>query len=325
MSMDMDLQQETPSGFKRDLSQRAQWARLRRELETRRIPRGSWRIHGYRLIRQLLELADVGLRPRFMRPFTASAYQPQLTERELRFANLPHAFDGYRVLHLSDMHFDRVPGLEHVVTEMIRDLPLDLAVFTGDYQDRRSRPGAEMESKILRPMRTICEAIRPRDGILATLGNHDSIQLMEPFESVGVHVLGNETLQLHRGDQWIHVTGVDDVHRYYTPMAREALRADHQGFKIALVHSADLYQEAAQNGYALQLSGHTHGGQICLPGGVPLFTNLTAGRRFASGMWQHEQLIGITNRGVGVAGLRFRLFCPGEVVVITLRRSIANL
>lgn len=259
-----------------------------------------------------------------MRALTRAAYRPCLTNLELRFSKLPRAFDGYRILHLSDIHFDRLPGIERVVAEMTQRLDTDLAVLTGDYQDRRSRSAAHLETAVLRPMRILCEAIHARDGILATLGNHDSVHMVEPFESQGMRVLCNETVQIHRGNQSVHVTGLDDVHRYYTFMARDALRADHHGFKIALVHSADLYEEAANNGYALQLSGHTHGGQICLPGGIPLFTNLNASRRFASGMWQHEQLRGITNRGVGTAGAPLRVFCPGEVLVITLRHSTGD-
>lgn len=320
--MDIDIEGGTGSGSTRSTSQRARWAQVRLEQETHR-GRLSWRIRRLQLVRQLFEFADRALRLRLIRPLTASAYRPQLTQLDVSLPNLPRAFDGYRILHLSDPHFDRLPGLEHVLAEMIQTLPLDLAVFTGDYQDRRFRPGAKRESKILQPMRTVCAAIHARDGMLATLGNHDSVHLVEPFEAMGLKVLCNETRQIRRGDQAVHITGIDDVHRYYTPMAREALRADRPGFKIALVHSADLYEEAANNGYALQLSGHTHGGQICLPGGVPIYTNLRAGRRFASGMWQHKQLIGITNRGAGTAGLRLRLFCPGEVLVITLRRATA--
>jgi uncharacterized protein len=266
-------------------------------------------------------MANFALRPRFMRPLTAAAYRPRLVEREIHFPTLPPTFDGYRVLHLSDTHFDRLPGIENVVAGMTQGLHVDLAVFTGDYQDRLLHSGEHFESAILRPMRILCEAIHARDGILATLGNHDSVHMVEPFESMGMRVLCNETIRIHRGTQSIHITGLDDVHRFYTPMARDALRAGRQGFRIALVHSADLYEEASSNGYALQLSGHTHGGQICLPGGFPIFTNLKASRRFASGMWRHGQLKGITNHGVGTAGLPLRVFCPGEVLVITFRRS----
>jgi len=300
-------------------SQREAWMRQRlaREAERSRF-RSLLRPH--RLAGQVLELAGNVFRPAFMRVLTKPAYRLDFTALELAFPNLPEAFDGYRILHLTDFHFDRLPGIEHVVSDLTRGLHVDLAVFTGDYQDRRSGPGDHLEDAVLRPLRTLCAAIEARDGVLATLGNHDSVRMVPSLESMGLRVLCNETVPIHRGGQSIRVTGLDDVCRYYTTGAREALRQAHPGFKIVLVHSADIYEEAANNGYALQLSGHTHGGQICLPGAFPIFTNLRVGRRFASGLWQHGNLTGITNRGVGAAGLPLRAFCPAEVLVITLRR-----
>jgi predicted MPP superfamily phosphohydrolase len=319
--MDIDVTEELGSGSSHD-THRMHWTRQRLEQESRHA-RFRSSLRPKRILQHALRLAGSAFQPPFMGPFmgplTKSAYSPRLTERELGFSHLPAAFDGYRVLHLSDFHFDRLPGIEHVIADLTRGLDLDLAVFTGDYQDRRARKAPHLEEAVLRPLRTICAAIDARDGVLATLGNHDSVRMVSPLESMGLRVLCNETVPIHRSGHSIYVTGLDDVCRYYTLGARDALRKGRQGFKIALVHSADLYEEAADNGYALQLSGHTHGGQICLPGGVPIFTNSRAGRRFASGMWQHGQLRGITNRGVGASGVPLRAFCPGEVLVITLR------
>lgn len=316
--MDLDTMDEAAAPMDRTAG-RERWMRQRlaRETERRRF-RFLFRPH--RIAGHVLDLAGIAFRPRFMAPLTRHAYNPELTGIELSFPDLPRAFDGYRVLHLSDFHFDRVPGIEHAVAKLTRGLTVDLAVLTGDFQDARSRSKAHLDRAILRPLRTVCGNIAARDGMFAVLGNHDSAGMVTPFESMGLRVLVNETVRILRQGQFIHVTGLDDVCRYYTPAAHAALREGYSGFKIALVHSADLYDEASVNGYSLQLSGHTHGGQICLPGGVPIFTNLRAGRRFASGLWQHGSLLGITNRGVGATGVPLRAFCRGEVLVITLRQ-----
>jgi len=113
--------------------------------------------------------------------------------------------------------------------------------------------------------------------------------------------------------------GTDDVHYYYTEEAREALATATVGFKIALIHSAEFADAAAENGYHLYLAGHTHGGQICLPGGWPIITHMTRFRRYGRGLWRHGKMRGYTSTGVGVSGLPVRFNSRGEVVLITLR------
>ncbi len=116
-------------------------------------------------------------------------------------------------------------------------------------------------------------------------------------------------------------TGTDDVHYYYTDAARAALEAAPKGFKIALIHSAELADAAAEAGFSLYLSGHTHGGQVCLPGGLPIITHMSRHRRYASGLWRHGSMTGYTTTGIGVSGLPVRFNTRGEAVLITLRRT----
>jgi predicted MPP superfamily phosphohydrolase len=86
-----------------------------------------------------------------------------------------------------------------------------------------------------------------------------------------------------------------------------------------LVHSPEAALLAAEAGFALYLCGHTHGGQICLPGGIPVITNIQYRRRFASGPWRCGEMIGYTSRGLGTSGLPVRFFSRGEIALITLR------
>jgi hypothetical protein len=131
----------------------------------------------------------------------------------------------------------------------------------------------------------------------------------------------NRSVTLTRKDQRIVVTGLDDVHRFFTPDALRALETT-EGFRIALVHSAEVADYAAATGYALYLSGHTHGGQICLPRGRPIVTRLRRCRHARTGTWSEGKMIGYTSCGLGVGDVPLRFNCRGEVTVITLRRSL---
>lgn len=269
-----------------------------------------WRIIGP-LLRPLggaLDMAGLYERGR------QNALDLQLTEVSLRCPDLPRAFDGFRLIHLSDLHVDCLPGTTERAIELIAGLEADLCVLTGDY--RRDLFGPL--DPILPAMRRLATAVSARHGILGILGNHDTADMAEAFDQLGIRMLVNETVTLSRGDDLLHVTGVDDIHRYYTREADTALAAAPPGFKIALVHSAEFVHVAAENGFGLYLSGHTHGGQICLPGGRPILTNLLRHRGYARGPWQHGAMQGYTTTGTGVSGLPLRFNCRGEVAVITL-------
>jgi len=244
-----------------------------------------------------------------------NARNVEVRSHELHFPNLPSAFDGYTILHLTDIHFDCLSGIEDIIINLIKDLKIDLAVLTGDY--RNGLHGSHHQ--IVAPMAKLAEAIRAPDGIFATLGNHDTVHMVSAIEKMGVRVLANETAKIERQNSHIFLTGIDDVHYYYSDMALEEMDNTPQGFKIILVHSAEIADLAAERGYSLYLAGHTHGGQICWPNGSPVFTHLNAHRRFASGLWRLKGLVGYTNRGAGTVVLPVRFFSRGEIAVITLR------
>jgi len=246
-----------------------------------------------------------------------NALDLRLRRMTLRFADLPPAFDGYTLLHLTDPHFDALAGLDRAVVRLVQGLRVDLCVLTGDY--RAALHGDFRQ--VLAPMRRVIAAIDSRDGIVATLGNHDTVLMVDEIERMGVRVLANETLDIERDGQRLHVTGVDDVHYYYTDMALDALRQLDDGFRIALVHSPELYDLAAEAGYALYLAGHTHAGQVTLPGGRPIVRHLQRGRHLAAGLWRHRGMLGYTSSGIGVSGLPVRFNTRGEVTLITLRRA----
>ena len=233
---------------------------------------------------------------------------------DLRFAEIPESFRGYRILHLTDLHLDCVKGIEDIICDRIQGLEYDLCVITGDY--RESTHGGFKQ--ILPPFKKIVDAIRAQDGILALLGNHDSYLMVEEFEAMGVRVLTNETVKIERRGEHIWVTGVDDPSKYYTDNAQRAMEEHHNGFKIVLVHSPELFDLADENDYQLYLCGHTHGGQIRLPGGFAPVTHLKTGRKFYRGLWHYNNMIGYTNQGCSASGIPVRFNTQSEVALITL-------
>jgi uncharacterized protein len=239
-----------------------------------------------------------------------------IEHHELAFSSLPRAFDGYRILQISDLHFDCLPEVRAIVARLAATQPVELCLLTGDYADNEATPIQQTVSAL----KEMAASIRASDGVMAVLGNHDSARLVEPIEDLGIQMVINETVTVQRGDAQIYVTGLDDVSTFETPQAHQALTQAREGFKIAAVHSPDVADLAARAGYALYLSGHTHGGQIRLPFLPPAFTGLRRLRRLHTGKWELGQMVGYTNRGAGVSNLPLRFNAPPEITIFTLRR-----
>jgi hypothetical protein len=236
---------------------------------------------------------------------------------ELGVARLPRAFEDYRILHITDPHFDAADGLSDAIVRTVADVQVDLCVLTGDF--RNAERGPFTQTAILEPLAAIYRSVRARDGFLATLGNHDVADMVAPFQRIGLRVLLNRTHHVRRGRETIALTGIDDVHRYYTPAARAALAAhDPEVFGIVLAHSPEMVAEAAAAGHDLYLCGHCHGGQLCLPGGRPLITHLTRHRDLYAGRWRHGAMQGYTSTGAGLAYPPVRFNCRGEVTEFRL-------
>jgi predicted MPP superfamily phosphohydrolase len=300
-----------------DLMQRRHaWRRRRETMEAQpsgKRWRGQVRSYLYRTARQTHDV----LRPtRPVRWGARRALRLDLTRLTASFPDLPAAFDGYRILHLTDLHLDNIDGTAEAIAERVLDLESDLCVITGDIRDNIHAPLGPLMDRLAH----VVAAVRARDGLLGVLGNHDSASMVPPMEDLGIRMLLNETVGYGRGKDALFVTGVDDVHRFHTEDARAALESAPDGFCIALVHSPEAADVAARR-HRLYLTGHTHGGQICLPGGRPFATGMKRHRDLARGLWRHGDMVGYTSRGLGACVLPFRSFCPGEVVSVTLRKG----
>jgi uncharacterized protein len=301
------------------------WEEKRRLMERQKVhygpdgPRSPWRGRIFNLglaaFDQGTRLAGIHARGR------RNALDVQLTQISLWFADLPPGFDGYRILHISDPHLDCMPGIAPVAASLLSGTEVDLLALTGDVLGHHRAPLAAATT----PLVELLRAVRVNDCRFAVLGNHDPANMAGALERIGFEVLINESATIVKQNQRIVVTGLDDVHRFYTPEASLALTEATDGFRIALVHSAEVADHAAAAGYSLYLCGHTHGGQICLPGGRPIVTQLRRCRHAGVGVWSEGSMIGYTSRGLGVGSVPLRFNCRGEVSIITLRRSISKL
>jgi uncharacterized protein len=242
----------------------------------------------------------------------------EVVEVDVMLGGLPEAFEGFCILQLSDVHVDGIPDHGERLGRILRKLNYDLCVMTGDF--RFHTFGAYEPS--LKGMKRLAESIKCPHGILGILGNHDFVEMVPALESCGIRMLLNETATIERGGAVIHVLGLDDAHFYGVDELEKAiqgLRDDE--VKLLLVHSPEIIPEAARAGVDYYLCGHTHGGQMCLPGSVPLLTNASCARRYVGGVWQHENMAGYTSRGTGSSCLPVRFCCPPEITVHRLVSS----
>lgn len=262
-------------------------------------------IHG--LIRHCLRLTGLHRRGQ------ENARKIRLREQTFLLDRLPEAFRGFRILHLTDLHLDMDLPTTEAIAAAIRGLDYDICVLTGDY---RANTFGDSD----RAMALLAELLREVNGpVYGILGNHDSIRMVPKMEQMGVRVLINEGLRLVRGEQSIGLAGIDDGHYFRLHDIERAARAVAQEeVRILLSHTPEVFREAAKAGFQAFLCGHTHGGQICLPGGIPLVLEARCPRFVGRGHWRHGGMQGYTSAGASTSVVNVRLNCPPEVTVHTL-------
>jgi len=137
-----------------------------------------------------------------------NAENVQIRHNDILLPQLPSSFDGLTLLHISDLHVDISGGAMRRLTELLPSLAYDLCVLTGDYRGKTFGP---FEATIEGLARVCAHIVGPIYGVL---GNHDSIRMVPPLEEMGIRMLLNEAETLERGDQRIHLVGIDDAHYY---------------------------------------------------------------------------------------------------------------
>lgn len=263
--------------------------------------------------RALLKLA--GLYNRGVR----NANDASLREVTFSFPGLPAAFDGFRILHVSDFHYGWDLDLADRLCRLVRGVEADLGVLTGDFRFNHHAPCW----RVFEGLRKLTGEVAPRHGFTAVLGNNDMSDLAAGMQSIGIRVLFNEYHEIQHEGESLWVAGVDDPHEFRCDSLDCATAGIPEGaFTVLLAHSPEVVREAAARGVDLYLCGHTHGGQICLPWIGLLMKNARCSRRYAvGGEWRRREMQGFTTKGIGTSTLPVRYNCPPEAMVLILRRS----
>jgi predicted MPP superfamily phosphohydrolase len=243
------------------------------------------------------------------------ALDVRLETLEISLARLPQAWDGLRLLFLSDLHIDgNEPLLEKIMT-CIQALEYDICCLGGDYSfGWNCEFGRAHELMSQMATHLVC-----RSPVYGILGNHDSYDMGQCLERAGVTMLINDAVPLEREGEILYVAGLDDGHYFAADDIEQAMQEVPAGAcTLLLAHTPELYRKGQAADCDLCLSGHTHGGQVCLPGGIPLVTSASVPRRMIKGVWQSGSMTGYTSRGAGTSSLPIRYFCPPEITLIKL-------
>ena len=241
--------------------------------------------------------------------------KPTLERITLSFASLPAALDGLRIGHITDIHIGKpyaARNLAWAVEKMRRERP-ELIALTGDLAGlRHGIPELPiLLSQLSAPL-----------GIYAVPGNHDYCEGLADLHAAltisGVALLINEHQRLRWNGADLWLVGIDDIWDGRPDFAAALHGVPHDAFRLLLAHSPDIADAAAQHGFALQLSGHSHGGHVRLPFLGP-FARPRFGMRYVMGQYQVGDMALYVSRGLG--GVPLRLFCRPEATILTLRRG----
>ena len=248
----------------------------------------------------------------------ANAGKVELRRNTVCLPNLPSAFDGFTILHLSDLHADISGSAMRRTAELVLDLDYDLCVLTGDYRGRTYGDCMPCLEGVARLRRTSCVAT-------STPCSATMIRLpwFPTWKRLAFDTLLNECFAIQRGSASIYLAGVDDAHFYRADNIEKAAENIPPGqVSILLSHTPEIYRQAAHAGFDLMLSGHTHGGQICLPGGIPILLEADLPRAFGAGAWRHAGMAGYTSVGAGSSVVPVRFNNRPEITLHQLVRGV---
>jgi len=253
--------------------------------------------------------------------------QPILTTMEVVLPRLPVVFDGFTIAQLSDFHYDPLSAVPlRAAIEIVNHLQPDVVALTGDFVTvppfHRRFHTAKRAASAAEPCASLLEQLHPRLGMASVLGNHDldsdAPRIAATLQSHGIPVLRNRSIPIEQGGSRIWLCGLDSVLEENQDLGLALQTVPRDELVILLVHEPDFADQAARYPVDLQLSGHSHGGQVWLPGiGAPWLPRLA--RKYPRGLHRIGPLTLYTNMGLGTIRLPVRLNCPPEVTLFTLR------
>ncbi len=252
---------------------------------------------------------------------------PRLVELTLPIRRLPAAWDGLRIAQLSDFHYDpdfSVVPLRKAV-ETLNHLQPDLILLTGDFVTApffisRKKKAAN----VIEPCSQLLAQLKARLGLFACLGNHDGAtdpnRIVNVLRSHNIKVLRNQSMPLEKEGKRLWLAGIDDVIEGAADLDITLQKVPKDEAVVLMAHEPDFATHVAKYPVDLQLSGHSHGGQVRIPYiGAPVLPEL--GVKFPKGLYRIGNLTLYTNVGIGTVDLPVRFDCPPEITLITLKSS----
>jgi predicted MPP superfamily phosphohydrolase len=242
------------------------------------------------------------------------------TRATLPIPDLPAPLDGLRIIHLTDLHFRPTwfPDYDRLLDDVRADPP-DLVLITGDFVEQRL-----LQRRAVENAARFCRGLTSRLGTFAITGNHDGDFLAARVGHWNLTLVENRRVTLEDADgRSIELIGLPGVHRLDLDESFISLMPTKldKAVRIVLSHYPDHVRHIAPLAADLMLAGHTHGGQCCMPGSVPLIWHDDLPRRYASGVHRWDNTWLVVGRGLGFATLPWRTFCPTEVMEIVLKRE----
>jgi uncharacterized protein len=250
--------------------------------------------------------------------------RPKLVRRDIVLKRWPCAMDGFTVAHLSDFHYDPVFSIHPIqsAVQTVNELRPDLVVLTGDFitspyfgNQRRAAADAEPCARVLRDLQAPY-------GCWGVMGNHDAYsdarRVTGALRAAGIGVLTNSAIPIEHNGGRFWLAGVGDVMLRGADLHTALQHVPSIETVILLAHEPDYADYVSRFPVDLQLSGHSHGGQIRIPFLPPLYLPDLA-KKYILGLYRIGGLTLYTNPGIGTILVPVRLNCPPEVTLITLR------
>ena len=240
---------------------------------------------------------------------------------DIPIRGLPLEFDGFTIVHLSDLHISEMGRREKKLAKMVNSVGADAIFITGDFAD--TDKGLEIAASIIAQFQS-------EDGIWGVLGNWDSNGTVAMSRAAGLKMLRTETDSIERGGRKLGIIGLrfDDAVPVLTTQAQREIIADLKSRfpgdipVIVLEHAPRIIHAAQEEGIALVLSGHTHGGQVRIPFGPALETPSDMGIRYTKGLYKFKDTYLYINPGIGLEPgpdyIKVRFWCRPEITVIVL-------
>ena len=251
-----------------------------------------------------------------------STFWPRVCQLEVDVRGLPADLDGLRILHITDLHSRSAEAPRVDITRLVRELEFDLVALTGDLID--------YDLRHLTPVLKLVGRLAPDTPVLSVAGNHDwshgGGRLTEQLEAVGAESLENAATVLDLPGGLLTAVGVSDAFSGRADIEAAFCDVDAE-FALVLTHDPAIFPELARRpGSSLVLAGHTHGGQIKIPGVATLYApGQGFGPAYGHGLYREGAHRLYVSAGVGYTGiLPFRLGIRPEIAVVTLRRVAAG-